>query len=165
MLRITVLFFCVYYHEVVVDTLTGFRNSILSNQACQSYKHRETAARGFQVLPLSETTFLVTTSRGAGLIVNLPATEDVANISLSGLQDWKCTCGKYQDFVAPCAHGIACIQYINGEWVRCELNRSPSQGLNRNTKALRDQKQGTECVKKRTSGRGCKGEVREEVGT
>lgn len=73
-------------------------NSVLSNMAYSSYKSRETAARGFRVLPSSNTSFLVTTSRGSEFIVKL--------------QDASCSCRKYQDYLSPCSHAIACIQYI-----------------------------------------------------
>jgi hypothetical protein len=79
---------------------------MLSNTAYQAYKHRESAARGFQVLPSSDTTFLITTSRGIDHIVHLPPSE---NTLLQG----SCSCGKYQEYRSPCAHAIACIQYLS----------------------------------------------------
>ena len=85
-------------------------NSILSNAAYQSYKHRESAARGFRVLPSSETDFLVTTSRGADFIVTLPAAESLH--FLASLASGYCSCLKYQEYMAPCSHAIACIQYL-----------------------------------------------------
>jgi hypothetical protein len=85
-------------------------NSVLSNAAYRSYKHRESAARGFRVLPSSETNFLVTTSTGADFVVDLPLVEDLELIL--GLLSGSCSCLKYQDFSAPCSHAIACIQYL-----------------------------------------------------
>jgi hypothetical protein len=81
-------------------------NSTLSNAAYQAYKHRELAARGFQVLPSSQTTFLVNTTRGNQYIVSLPPT------TLERLQG-SCSCRKYDDFSAPCSHAIACILYLS----------------------------------------------------
>ena len=80
-------------------------NSVLSNTAYQAYKHRESAARGFQVLPSSDTTFLVTTTRGTQYIVSLPP---LIPDRLQG----SCSCRKYDDFNAPCSHAIACILYL-----------------------------------------------------
>lgn len=85
-------------------------NSVLSNTAYQNYKHRESAARGFQVQPSSDTRFLVTTSRAAEFIVTLPATGSLH--LLSGIIQGHCTCLKYQEYLAPCSHAIACIQYL-----------------------------------------------------
>jgi hypothetical protein len=51
-------------------------NTVLSNTAYQAYKHRESAARGFRVLPSSDTTFLITTSRGIDHVVHLPPSEN-----------------------------------------------------------------------------------------
>jgi hypothetical protein len=85
-------------------------NSILSNAAYRSYKHRETAARGFRVLPSSETDFLVTTSRGVDFIVALPAVESLH--LLAGVASGTCSCLKYMEYMAPCSHAIACIQYL-----------------------------------------------------
>jgi hypothetical protein len=82
-------------------------NSVLSNAAYQAYKHRESAARGFQVLPSSNTSFLVTTTRGNEYIVSLPP------ITPDRLQG-SCSCRKYDDFCAPCSHAIACILYLGG---------------------------------------------------
>jgi MULE transposase domain/SWIM zinc finger len=80
-------------------------NQKLSNAAYRSYKHRESIARGFQVLPSSDSNFLVTTSQGVDFIVILPAIFD-------GQQQGSCSCGKYQEYRAPCSHAIACIQYL-----------------------------------------------------
>ena len=88
-------------------------NSILSNIAYQSYKYRETAARGFRVLPSSETNFLVTTSRGADFIVKLPVlNNEHFTPAYMRIQEGSCSCLKYQDYAAPCSHAIACIQYL-----------------------------------------------------
>ena len=80
-------------------------NSVLSNAAYQAYKHRELAARGFQVFPSSDTTFLVTTTQGNQYIVSLPP---ILPDRLQG----SCSCRKYNDFNAPCSHAIACILYL-----------------------------------------------------
>jgi hypothetical protein len=85
-------------------------NLVLSNKAYYSYKHRESIARGFQVLPSSDINFLVTTSQGVDFIVILPDTEDLD--SRQNLLTGSCTCGKYYEYTAPCAHAVACIQYI-----------------------------------------------------
>jgi hypothetical protein len=85
-------------------------NSILSNAAYKSYKFRESTARGFRVLPSSETSFLVTTSRAAEFIVNLPTIEEV-DIA-RGQPHGSCSCMKYQEYLAPCSHAITCIQSI-----------------------------------------------------
>jgi hypothetical protein len=81
-------------------------NLVLSNAAYRAYKHRELAARGFQVLPSSDTAFLVNTTRGNQYIVSLPP------ITLDRLQG-SCSCRKYDDFSAPCAHAIACILFLS----------------------------------------------------
>ena len=85
-------------------------NLVLSNKAYHSYKYRESLARGFQVLPSSNTNFLVTTSQGVDFIVELPDTKELDSRpnELSG----SCSCSKYFDYMAPCVHAIACIQYI-----------------------------------------------------
>jgi hypothetical protein len=88
-------------------------NSILSNMAYRDYKHRESAARGFRVLPSSDTDFLVTSSGGAEYIVTLPKTDELE--ILEKLVLGRCSCGKYQENTAPCSHAIACIQYIGGD--------------------------------------------------
>jgi hypothetical protein len=93
-----------FYQRLRVSQVSG--NTVLSNTAYQAYKHRESAARGFQVLPSSDTTFLITTSRGIDHIVHLPPSE---NTLLQG----SCSCGKYQEYRSPCAHAIACIQYLS----------------------------------------------------
>ena len=80
-------------------------NSVLSNAAYKDYKHRESTARGLQVLPSSDTTFLVTTTQGTQYIVSLPP------LSLDRLRG-SCSCRKYKDFEAPCSHAIACILYL-----------------------------------------------------
>ena len=59
-----------WYQRLQLRLVPG--NSVLSNAAYQAYKHRESAARSFQVLPSSDTTFLVTTTQGAQYIVTLP---------------------------------------------------------------------------------------------
>jgi MULE transposase domain len=82
-------------------------NSVLSNAAYKAYKHRESAARSFQVLPSSDTVFLVTTTRGSQYIVNLPL------ITPEVRRQGHCECQKYDDFTAPCVHAIACILYLS----------------------------------------------------
>jgi hypothetical protein len=93
-----------WYQRVQLRLLSG--NSVLSNSAYQGYKHRELAARGFQVPPSSDTTFLVATTRGAQYIVSLPP------ITPDRLQG-TCSCRKYDDFGAPCSHVIACILFLS----------------------------------------------------
>jgi hypothetical protein len=83
------------------------RNSILSNAVYKSYKFRESTVRGFRVLLSLETSFLVTTSRVAEFIVNLPTIEEV-NIARGQLHG-SCLCIKYQEYLAPCSHVITCI--------------------------------------------------------
>ena len=80
-------------------------NSVLSNTAYQAYKYRESKARSFQVLPSSDITFLVTTTSASQYIVSLPP------ITPDRLQG-SCSCGKYEDFNAPCSHAIACILHL-----------------------------------------------------
>jgi hypothetical protein len=94
-------------------------NSTLSNTAYQGYKHWESAARGFQVIPSSDTTFVVTTTRAAQYIVSLPPITEVDRLQGS------CSCRKYDDFSAPCSHAIACILY---------LGRDPFQHFSRRYK-------------------------------
>jgi hypothetical protein len=65
----------------------------------------ESAARGFRVLPSTDSTFLATTSRGAGYIVHLPP--EVTQ--LESLLQATCSGGKYQGHSAACSHAIACI--------------------------------------------------------
>jgi len=93
-----------WYQRLQLRLVPG--NSSLSNAAYRGYKHRELAARGFQVLPSSDTAFLVTTTRGAQYIVSLPP------ITPDRLQG-SCSCRKYNDFGAPCSHAIACILLLN----------------------------------------------------
>jgi hypothetical protein len=93
-----------WYQRQQLQLVPG--NSVLSNSAYQGYKHRESVARGFQVLPSSDTTFLVTTTQGAQYIVSLPP------ITPDRLQG-SCSCRKYDDFGAPCSHTIACILYLS----------------------------------------------------
>jgi len=93
-----------FYERQRVQLVSG--NTILSNSAYQSYKHRELSARGFYVLPSSNTEFLVTTSRAAEFIIKLPPSETPLAIGF-------CSCLKYQDYQAPCSHAIACIQYLS----------------------------------------------------
>jgi len=89
-----------FYERQQVVLVPG--NSILSNTAYQSYKHRETAARGFQIQPSSDTRFLVTTSRGSEFIVTLP---DAGSLHLlTSLTQGHCSCLKYQEYIAPCEH-------------------------------------------------------------
>jgi hypothetical protein len=80
-------------------------NSTLSNSAYRAYKPRESVARSYHVLLASETSFLVTTAKGAEFLVNLPAR---AIGELLG----SCSCKKYQDHLGPCSHAIACILHI-----------------------------------------------------
>lgn len=54
------------------DAEFSSRCCILPNTAYQAYKHRESTARSFRVLPSSEIYFLVTTSQGAEFIVTIP---------------------------------------------------------------------------------------------
>ena len=78
-------------------------NLVLSNAAYQTYKHQQSAARSFQVLPSSDTTLLVTTTT--------PVTEHIVSlppITLDRLQG-SCSCRKYDDFSAPCSYTVACI--------------------------------------------------------
>jgi hypothetical protein len=78
-------------------------NLVLSNAAYQTYKHQQSAARSFQVLPSSDTTLLVTTTtQVTEHIVSLPP------ITLDRLQG-SCSCRKYDDFSAPCSYTVACI--------------------------------------------------------
>ena len=80
-------------------------NSMLSNCAYRGYKSRESNARSYHILVTSETSFLVTTAKGAEFLVNLP-------IRVTGELLGSCSCKKYQDYLAPCSHAIACILYI-----------------------------------------------------
>jgi hypothetical protein len=80
-------------------------NSMLSNSAYRGYKSRESLARSYHVLAASQTSFLVTTAKGAEFIVSLPAR---AQGELLG----SCSCKKYQDYLAPCSHAISCILQI-----------------------------------------------------
>jgi hypothetical protein len=98
-----------FYERQRIPLVLG--NSVLSNTAYKGYKYRETAARGFRVLASSETNFLVTTSRGVDFIVDLPVLTEAPAADLR-LQEGSCSCLKYQDCAAPCAHVIACIQYL-----------------------------------------------------
>lgn len=84
-------------------------NTFLSNTAYRQYKHRESIARGCQVFPSSNSDFRVTTSQSVDFIVHLPSTNH-----FDSLIQGSCTCGKYQEYIAPCSHAIACIQYISG---------------------------------------------------
>ena len=79
----------------------------ISNAAYKAYKHRESAARSFQVLPSSDTVFLVTTTCRSQYIVNLPL------ITPEVRRQGHCECQKYDDFTAPCVHAIACILYLS----------------------------------------------------
>ena len=85
-------------------------NSVLSNTAYRQYKHRESSARHFTVLASSDTDFMVTTFQGIDYIVNLPPADMLNRLSV--LQEGFCSCGKYKDYQAPCAHAIACITYL-----------------------------------------------------
>jgi hypothetical protein len=58
----------------------------------------------------SDTDFMVTTSQWIDYIVNLPPA-DMLNRP-SAFQEGFCSCGKYKDYQAPCAHAIACITYL-----------------------------------------------------
>lgn len=88
-------------------------NSVLSNTAYRQYKHRESSARQFTVLASSDTDFMVTTSQGIDYVVNLPPA-DMLN-RLGALHEGSCSCGKYKDYQAPCAHAIACITYLGAD--------------------------------------------------
>ena len=94
-----------WYQRQQLQLVPG--NLVLSNAAYRGYKHRESAARGFQVLPSSDTTFLVTTTHAAQYIVSLPPITEADRLQGS------CSCGKYDDFIAPCSHAIASILYLN----------------------------------------------------
>jgi hypothetical protein len=94
------------FHQRLNSTLNS-GNTLLSNTAYQQYKHRESVAREFQVFPSSNSDFRVTTSQALDFIVHLPPTNHLASL----LQE-SCTCRKYQEYLAPCSHAIACIQYI-----------------------------------------------------
>ena len=59
-----------WYQRLQLRLVPG--NSVLSNAAYKAYKHQESAAQSFQVLPSSDTKFLVTTTQGAQYIVKLP---------------------------------------------------------------------------------------------
>ena len=96
-----------WYKRRQVRLVSG--NLILSNAAYQAYKHRESAAQSFQVLPSSEIDFLVTTPHGTEFIVAIPPIALVASEQLQG----HCSCRKYEDFNAPCSHAIACLLYLN----------------------------------------------------
>jgi hypothetical protein len=87
-------------------------NSVLSSAAYRSYKHRETAARGFRVLPSSDTNFLVTMSRGVDFIVDLLVLDESLTLAQILTQNGSCSCLKYHDYIAPCSHAIACIQFL-----------------------------------------------------
>ena len=106
-----------WYQRLQVRLVAG--NSVLSNAAYRGYKHRESAARGYQVLPSSDTTFLVTTTHATQYIVSLPPITEVDRLQGS------CSCRKYDDFSAPCSHAIACILY---------LSRDPFQHFSRRYK-------------------------------
>jgi MULE transposase domain len=80
-------------------------NSMLSNSAYRAYKSRESLTRSYHVLAASETSFLVTITRGAQFLVNLPVRE-IGEILGS------CSCKKYHEYLAPCSHAIACILHI-----------------------------------------------------
>jgi hypothetical protein len=115
-------------YDMVSKTTTRLLpgNSVLSNSPYQGYKHRESAARGFQVLPSSDTTFLVTTSRGAQYIVSLPP------ITPDRLQG-SCSCRKYDDFSAPCSHTIACILYLHRDPFTSSLDTMSGISYNAHT--------------------------------
>ena len=78
---------------------------MLSNSAYRGYKSRESLARSYHVLAASQTSFLVTTDKGAEFLVSLPAR---ALGELLG----SCSYKKYQDYLAPCSHAISCILQI-----------------------------------------------------
>jgi hypothetical protein len=80
-------------------------NSMLSNSAYRGYKSRESLARSYYVLATSETSFLVTTASLAEFLVTLP-------VRIAGELLGSCSCKKYQDYLAPCSHAIACILHI-----------------------------------------------------
>jgi hypothetical protein len=96
-----------WYQRYQVQPVPG-SSSALSNTAYQAYKRREFAARSFQVLPSSDTTFLVTTTtQGTQYIVSLPP------IELDQRPQGSCSCRKYDDFSAPCSHAVACISFLS----------------------------------------------------
>jgi hypothetical protein len=78
---------------------------MLSNSAYRGYKSRESGAMSYHVLATSQTSFLVTTAKGAEFLVNLPA-------RVIGELLGSCSCRKYQGYLAPCSHAISCILYI-----------------------------------------------------
>jgi hypothetical protein len=49
---------------------------------------------------------LITTTRGVQYIVNIPPLTP-------NLLQGTCSCGKYEDYKAPCSHAIACILYLH----------------------------------------------------
>jgi hypothetical protein len=93
-----------WYERHHVQLVPG--NLILSNTAYKDYKRQELAARSFRVQPSSDTTFLVTTAKGSQYIVSLPP------VNPDRLQG-SCSCGKYEDYLLPCCHAIACILYLS----------------------------------------------------
>jgi hypothetical protein len=102
-------------HGIYQWSITTFRkrkdlklapgNSVLSNSTYRGYKSRESLARNYHVLASSETSFLVTTARGVEFIINLP-------VRAIGELLGSCSCKKYEEYLAPCSHAIACILYI-----------------------------------------------------
>jgi zinc finger SWIM domain-containing protein 3 len=93
-----------WYERHHVQLVPG--NSILSNTAYKGYKRQELAARSFRVQSSSDTTFLVTTAKGSQYIVSLPP------VNPDRLQG-SCSCRKYEDYLLPCCHAIACILYLS----------------------------------------------------
>jgi hypothetical protein len=99
-------FLTTWYQRGQTQLLLG--NSILSNAAYQGYKHRESIARSFRVLPSSDTYSLVSTFRASQLIVTLPP----VTTNPADQYEGTCSCGKYSDYHAPCSHTIAYIIYL-----------------------------------------------------
>jgi hypothetical protein len=95
------------FHQRLHSSLDS-GNTFLSNAAYRQYKHRESVAREFRVFPSSDSDFRVTTSQALDFIVHLPPTDQ-----LDSLLQGSCTCRKYQEYLAPCSHAIACVQYIS----------------------------------------------------
>jgi hypothetical protein len=95
------------FHQRLYSTLDS-GNTFLSNTAYRQYKYRESIAREFRVFPSSNSDFRVTTSQSLDFIVHLPLTDHPDSL-LQG----SCICRKYQEYLAPCSHAIACIQYIS----------------------------------------------------
>jgi hypothetical protein len=80
-------------------------NSVLSNKAYQVYKDQESDARSFQVLPSSDTRFLVTTAQGFQYII------DLLPVTLDRLIGY-CSYRKYDDYML----SYNCVYFVS--WSR-----------------------------------------------